>query len=203
MGRAHPDERERVLAANYAHINGTTSHYEYEYRLRHKDGSYRWILARGVALRDTNGKAYRMAGSHVDITAWKQMENTLREAEQRYRAVVESAPCGILVVDADGRIRDGNALAARLLGVLAEQLPAGSLIELCKHAVSEDSSAFSECEIRDMIRADAGQQRRRLVMGFRGDDGSLSQVTFESCPIGSHDAADRSGAVIFLQKYPT
>ena len=49
--RLHPEERERVLAANYAHINGTTSHYEYEYRLRHKDGSYRWILARGGPAR--------------------------------------------------------------------------------------------------------------------------------------------------------
>ena len=67
--RLHPDERERVLAANRAHADGTTPHYEYEYRLRHKDGSYRWILARGVALRDAAGKAYRMAGSHVDITA--------------------------------------------------------------------------------------------------------------------------------------
>ena len=197
--RLHPDERDRVLAANYAHINGTTSHYEYEYRLRHKDGSYRWILARGVALRDASGKAYRMAGSHVDITARKQMEHTLREAEQRYRAVVESAPCGILVVDVDGNIRECNAQAARMLGVSAEQLTGGSLIELCKRAVNEDGSAFGECEIRDLIRADAGQQHRRLVMGFRGDDGSLNRVSFASCPIGPHDAADRLGAVIFVQ----
>ena len=54
--RLHPDEKERVLAANFAHIDGTTAHYEYEYRLRHKDGSYRWILARGAALRDANGR---------------------------------------------------------------------------------------------------------------------------------------------------
>jgi PAS domain S-box-containing protein len=89
--RLHPEESDRVLAANYAHINGTTSHYEYEYRLRHKDGSYRWILARGVALRDAAGKAYRMAGSHVDITAWKQAERALQESEERYRALLESA----------------------------------------------------------------------------------------------------------------
>jgi PAS domain S-box-containing protein len=79
--RLHPEERERVLAANYAHAEGLTPHYEYEYRLRHKDGSYRWILARGVALRDAAGKAYRMAGSHVDITERKRLEQALRERD--------------------------------------------------------------------------------------------------------------------------
>jgi PAS domain S-box-containing protein len=74
--RIHPDDRERVIAANQAHIDGETSHYQCEYRLRHKDGSYRWILARGVALRDSNGTAYRIAGSHVDITDRKRAEET-------------------------------------------------------------------------------------------------------------------------------
>jgi eukaryotic-like serine/threonine-protein kinase len=197
--RLHPDERDRVLAANYAHINGTTSHYEYEYRLRHKDGSYRWILARGVALRDESGKAYRMAGSHVDITAWKNLEHALREVEHRYRAIVESAPFGILVVDVDGNIRECNTQGARMLGVLVEQLAHGSLIEFCKRAVKQDGSTFSECEIRDLIRADVGQQDRRLVMGFRGDGGNLNRVSFAPCPIGPHGAADRSGIVVFLQ----
>jgi PAS domain S-box-containing protein len=89
--RLHPDERESVLAANAAHAQGTTPHYEYEYRLRHKDGSYRWILSRGVALRDASGKAYRMAGSHVDITERKRSEEErerliVREREARTQA---------------------------------------------------------------------------------------------------------------------
>src|SRR5436189_4016801 len=72
--RLHPEDRERVLAANRAHIEGATPHYECEYRLRHKNGTYRWILARGVALRNAAGTAYRVAGSHVDITERKQAE---------------------------------------------------------------------------------------------------------------------------------
>jgi PAS domain S-box-containing protein len=91
--RLHPDERERVVAANLAHAQGDTPHYEYEYRLRHKDGSYRWILSRGVALRDASGKAYRMAGSHVDITERKRAEEErerliIREREARTQAEV-------------------------------------------------------------------------------------------------------------------
>jgi PAS domain S-box-containing protein len=91
--RLHPEDREGVLAANLAHLEGTTPHYEYEYRLRHKDGSYRWILARGVALRDAAGKAYRMAGSHVDVTERKQAEDErsrLLTREQEARAHAEA-----------------------------------------------------------------------------------------------------------------
>ena len=197
--RLHPDERERVLAANHAHINGTTSHYEYEYRLRHKDGSYRWILARGVALRDAAGKAYRMAGSHVDITARKEMEQSLRQAEQRYRAVVEAAPCGILVVDGDGRIRDGNAQAALLLGVSAEQLIGGSLVELCRRAVDDNGAAPSDSDISDLIRLAAGEQSRTLSLTFIRDDREPNRLCMTSHPIGPRDAADQSGAVVFLQ----
>ncbi len=200
VSRLHPDERDRVLAANYAHINGTTSHYEYEYRLRHKDGSYRWILARGVALRDAEGKAYRMAGSHVDITARKQMEETLREAEQRYRAVVESAPCGILVVDAEGCIREFNLQAAQTLGISAEQLAGVSLLELCHHALNADGSPSSENQIRDLLRPNAAQQSRKLTLGFPTDNESPNLVSFTSSPLTPHAPTDSLGAVIFLQK---
>src|SRR5262249_13375733 len=92
--RLHPDEREQVLAVNQAHIDGATPHYEYEYRLRHRDGSYRWVLARGVAQRDAAGKAYRMSGSHVDTTDRKRAEEErgrLLERERQARAEAEDA----------------------------------------------------------------------------------------------------------------
>ncbi len=72
--RIHPEDRERVLSANNLFFTSTESHFVTEYRLRHKDGSYRWVLGRGTCLRDKDGNPCRMAGSHADITARKAME---------------------------------------------------------------------------------------------------------------------------------
>ena len=74
----HPDDRERALITLQEYFHGTRKHYELEHRLRHKDGSYRWILSRGVALRNDEGKPIRMAGSHVDLTERKLAEEELK-----------------------------------------------------------------------------------------------------------------------------
>ncbi|MDH4163706.1 MAG: EAL domain-containing protein [Nitrospirota bacterium] len=73
----HPADREQLEAKLSAHINDQTQQFECEYRVRHKDGAYRWVLSRGLAVRNGNGKALRMAGSQTDITARKTAEEQL------------------------------------------------------------------------------------------------------------------------------
>lgn len=75
----HPDDKKRVLDYLDSYLKGRFNHYNIEFRLKHKDGSYRWILARGEALTDSDGIPYRMAGSHTDITEKKEMEKKLEE----------------------------------------------------------------------------------------------------------------------------
>jgi len=82
----HPDDREHVERATAAYLSGETKDYETEYRLRHKDGSYRWALARGVAERDDAGKPRRITGSTVDITDIKRAEAALWEAKEMAEA---------------------------------------------------------------------------------------------------------------------
>ncbi len=77
FGRVHPDDREQLEAQIGAHIAGRTSHFESEHRTMHKDGAYRWVLNRGLAVRGGDGKAYRIAGSQTDISARKKAEEQL------------------------------------------------------------------------------------------------------------------------------
>lgn len=71
LERIHTADRARVTNELAAHRSGTTPHFESEYRAQHKDGTFRWMLSRGLAVRDAAGKASRMAGSQTDITGAK------------------------------------------------------------------------------------------------------------------------------------
>jgi diguanylate cyclase (GGDEF)-like protein/PAS domain S-box-containing protein len=71
LDRIHFADRQRVKDEIAAHQSGLTPHFESENRVQHKDGSFRWMLSRGLAVRDASGKASRMAGSQTDITGGK------------------------------------------------------------------------------------------------------------------------------------
>jgi len=85
--RLHPDDRAGVEQFVTGHHEGRTAAFRTEFRLRHKDGSWRWILSRGrIVSRDAAGKPLRMVGAHTDITDLKAAEEMLRRGEERLRA---------------------------------------------------------------------------------------------------------------------
>jgi PAS domain S-box-containing protein len=75
----HPDDRARAAASYHALRDGAQATLELEHRLRHRDGSDRWVLARGAAQRDAQGRALRVAVWHSDITAHKQTQAALEQ----------------------------------------------------------------------------------------------------------------------------
>lgn len=81
--KLHPEDHDRVMQSVSDYLEGRTPTYEVEFRFQHKDGSYRWMLARGTAIRSAAGAPVRMAGSHTDITESKfQFEAVRKKAEQ-------------------------------------------------------------------------------------------------------------------------
>ncbi|NJO40312.1 MAG: EAL domain-containing protein [Cyanobacteria bacterium RU_5_0] len=75
--RVHPEDLYWVKRGVWAHLDGLTPHFESEHRMLHRDGNYRWILSRGLAVQDADGHITRMAGSQTDVTGWKQAEEKL------------------------------------------------------------------------------------------------------------------------------
>ncbi|MBL8843953.1 MAG: PAS domain S-box protein [Planctomycetes bacterium] len=88
--RLHPDDRQHALAAVEDYLVGKTPRHSIEFRFRHKDGSWRWIYARGELMRGPDGRALRMVGSHVDFTDRRHAEERLREQEVVLRSFFDS-----------------------------------------------------------------------------------------------------------------
>ena len=88
--RLHPEDRAATLAAVAEFQAGTRLTYDVEFRLRHRDRSWRWILTQAELTRDASGRVVRMTGSHIDITARKAADTALRATEQRFADLVNS-----------------------------------------------------------------------------------------------------------------
>jgi PAS domain S-box-containing protein len=100
--RIHPRERDGFLQARQAVINGEASHFEAEYRIRHRDGRWVWVWHRGMAMRDSAGELDRIISSMIEVTARKHAEDALRESEARFRHLADSAPAFIWLTDEKG-----------------------------------------------------------------------------------------------------
>lgn len=79
----HPDDAEYALNELDKHLKKETLSYKVEFRMKCKDGVYKWIFAKGKAMFDQNGNAYRIAGSHTDMSERKLMERKLIEAKEK------------------------------------------------------------------------------------------------------------------------
>ncbi|MEM7772849.1 MAG: EAL domain-containing protein [Cyanobacteria bacterium P01_A01_bin.37] len=78
--RVHPEDLDVLKSAIAAHLQGTTRHLKVEYRMKHREGHYLWMLSRGVVVRDEQDTPYRMSGSQTDITIQKEAEEQLFHA---------------------------------------------------------------------------------------------------------------------------
>ena len=85
-GRLHPEDHDRALGAIRSYLSRRESQFDLEHRLRHKDGSYRWILSRGTLITNDGELSTRMIGIHIDVTDRKTAEEMLRQAKEAAEA---------------------------------------------------------------------------------------------------------------------
>ncbi len=93
--RVHPDDLDRVLKTVTDFREGRRAEYGAEFRLRHRDGSWRWIFAQADFVRNDAGEPVRMLGSHIDITERKAAEAAVKSATQRLEIALESSQISV------------------------------------------------------------------------------------------------------------
>ncbi len=115
-GFMYPDDREPVMEAVQACIEGKTPEYTFEHRVIHKNGSLCWIQVHGTVIRGKKGKPIRMMGTYTDITERKKVEEALRESEKKYKTLYDSSRDAIMIIAPKKRFLSGNPAAVRLFG---------------------------------------------------------------------------------------
>jgi diguanylate cyclase (GGDEF)-like protein/PAS domain S-box-containing protein len=118
----HPDDFTYVWGTIEAYLDHQQGHYESTYRVHHKDGQYRWVLARAAALWDKAGQPYRMVGTYTDVTENKRLEQALQENEALLTAVFNVTKIGICVTDKAGYFIRVNPAYCKLYGATIEEL---------------------------------------------------------------------------------
>ena len=148
---AHPDDEALRWSAFDAHIAGKTPAYEQEYRVRHPDGTYRWVRVRGVCVRDSDGQAVRMAGSISDVDTRRRAEEALRQSEARYEIAMSGSNEGHWVWNVETDEIYSSPMHRELFGIGAdENLPTRTLF-LARMGVHPDDVAVVQQAMADHL----------------------------------------------------
>jgi PAS domain S-box-containing protein len=152
----HPRDKDRVLRELREHFSGKTDYYTTEYRIRAKDGSYKWILARGQALWNADGRPTRMVGSHTDITARKRSEEALNQAMEDAKAASRAKSAFLANMSHELRTPMTGVLGMIDL-VVSSDLEAEQRQQLEMARLSAESLLVLLNEVLDLSKIEAGR----------------------------------------------
>jgi len=199
----HPDDRSRVMAAQDAHLRGETLSFEAEFRMRHADGHWAWVLSRGkVTERDAEGQPLRVCGTHLDISDRKLAEEERGRLEaqlgqaQKMEAVGQLA--GGIAHDFNNLLQVINGYCELALADLAKDHaargPVGEIAKAGNRAADLVSKllAFSRRQFVSPEDVDLNETVTALLRVFGHVLGEQIEIRFVSAPDLPAIAADRS-----------
>ena len=164
----HPDDVPGTVAALTRSIE-TGEAYEVEHRLRRADGVYRWFHARGLALRDKEGRIVRWYYLIIDVDDRKRAEEALKQSEVKLRLIVDSIPAFVMIWTADNQLEFVNGRLLEYTGKAAEELTRWPTSDLVRELVHPDDVA--NLLAARQLTLETGQEQS-LAYRVRGADGT-------------------------------
>lgn len=171
QSRVHPADLDATYAAITKHLINEDDAYALEYRLRCKDGSYKWILDRGRVIRRTaSGAPSLVVGTHTDVTTRRLAEEALRESEARLREAVEVAHLGSWSVDLETERVSWSEGASRVHGLDLREI--GTLAAFSQRIHPEDKAILAGWMRAGRAGLSPGQVEYRAL----GPDGAVKHL---------------------------
>ncbi|MFX1284462.1 MAG: PAS domain S-box protein [Promethearchaeota archaeon] len=181
----HPEDREHVIAA-FSEIT-EKSYYSDEYRFKHKDGSYHWMLEEANLIPDDNGNPLEVVGFWTDITERKIVEEKLRQSEKQYRTLFENTPIGLYRSTPDNKFLTANPKFIKQVGL-------SSFKELC--TISPNGLATQRNYPRDRFINEINKKGE--VKGFESQfirpDGTFTYIRENARAI-----TDSDGSILYYE----
>jgi PAS domain S-box-containing protein len=194
--RVHPDDLEQVARLRQAHMDGAGPAYEAVYRMRHRDGHWVWILARGKVLaRGADGQPLRMAGTHMDISQRMVDEQALRCSEQKLAITLHSIGDAVIATDEQGIVTRINATGERLTGWPESEAKGQPLSDVFRIFNPHTGEPVAN-PVHEVLR-------RGEVVGLANDtllvrrDGSGVQIADSAAPIRTTDGLITGVVLVF------
>ena len=182
--RLHPEDHEPVINSLRAYLANPRPYYEVQYRLKHKDGDYRWMLARAEVVRDVGDCPIRVLGCQLDLSE----RNRSEEDRGRLAAIVQSSDDAIIGKSLDGIVTSWNEGARRLFGYTAEEMVGQPIARLIPGDRLEEEPDI-------LARLRRGERVEHFETVRQHQDGSLLDVSVSISPI-----RDASGRIVGASK---
>jgi PAS domain S-box-containing protein len=203
--RVYPDDIGHVEMTMRKFFDGEIDFYETEHRLLCKDGSFKWILARGmVVARDTEGRPIRVIGTHTDIDQLKRNEQmyqeqmaevaakgmALQDSEETFRSLVHESTDAIVIIAGDGSIIEWNDAQARITGIERSQALGKGYLDLISRLMLPEHRGpqhigLMKIMIEEALRTGRSEYFHKIqeteIVGADGKRFVLQQIVF---PIG-------------------
>lgn len=196
LSRLHPDDREGIKAVVDKQDSGEDGFDTLEYRERHKDGHYVWILSRGKPVEwDENGVPIRTVGTDTDITPLKKAEARLAEEKERLRVTLQSIGDGMISTDAQGRIQFMNNVAAEITRWPAEEAVGKKLTEVLQTVSEEDRDCLIDPVAECLETGGVWRPNRDFVLTRK--DGGTCHVRESSAPVKSEGGRTLGAVIVF------
>lgn len=196
LALVHPHDLPHLLAQEHQHLSGASEQFECEFRMRHKDGRWLWILDRGkVIARDARGAPLRMIGTHTDITEHRHLTEALEEEKERLRITLRSIGDGVICTDAAGIVTFINPVGEQLTG-----WPGGTALKRPVDVVFRLAEETGDERFEDIVTLCLGRLERvsreegRLLVG-RG--GARIDVKASASPVRTASGEVLGTVVVF------